>query len=324
MPGEILYLSREDVERAGVTMREIIEALEAMFREKGSGRVEMPPKPGIHTRPDAFIHAMPAYIPKLGSAGMKWVSGYPENQKRGLPYINGLMIMNDPETGIPTAILDCVWITAMRTGAATAVSAKYLARADSTRLGILGAGVQGFTNLEALATIFPLERVTAWDPVGGQLDRYEARVRERWPSLRFVRARSAREAVEGQDIVVTAGPIVRKPHELVQASWVGEGLFASLVDYDSAWSREALRKASKLTTDDIPQLEHTRDAGYFQGIPPIYAELGEIVTGRKPGRERPDEFCIACNLGLAADDMATAPLVIARARERGLGRMLPL
>ena len=92
----MLYLSRRDVEEVGLSMREIIEALDRMFREKGEGRVEMPPKPGIHTQPDAFIHAMPAYIPSLGSAGMKWVSGYPGNQKKGLPYITGLLILNDP------------------------------------------------------------------------------------------------------------------------------------------------------------------------------------------------------------------------------------
>ena len=79
----VLYLSRKDVEEVGVSMAEIIKALDKMFREKGHGRVEMPPKPGIHTQTDAFIHAMPAYIPSLGSAGMKWVSGYPDTKKKG-------------------------------------------------------------------------------------------------------------------------------------------------------------------------------------------------------------------------------------------------
>ena len=103
----ILYLSREDVESVGLDMRTIIDLLEQAFKEKGQGKVEMPPKPGIHTMPDAFIHAMPAYIPSMKSAGIKWVSGYPENFKRGLPYISGLLILNDVETGIPYAIMDC-------------------------------------------------------------------------------------------------------------------------------------------------------------------------------------------------------------------------
>ena len=110
--GRLLYLSQAEVASVGPTMAEIICALEQMFHEKGRGRVEMPPKPGIHTMPDAFIHAMPAYIPALKSAGMKWVAGYPENNARGLPYITGLVILNDPETGVPLAVMDCVWITA--------------------------------------------------------------------------------------------------------------------------------------------------------------------------------------------------------------------
>lgn len=113
---KFLYLSRADVEKVGLEMRTIIELLEKAFFDKGHGQIEMPPKPGIHTMPDAFIHAMPAYIPSLKSAGIKWVSGYPENYKRGLPYITGLLILNDTETGIPLAVMDCTWITAMCTG----------------------------------------------------------------------------------------------------------------------------------------------------------------------------------------------------------------
>ena len=150
---KLLYLSRADVESVDLDVSTIIDLLEKAFHEKGEGKVEMPPKPGIHTQQDAFIHAMPAYIPSLKSAGIKWVSGYPQNQERGLPYITGLLVLNDVETGIPYAVMDCVWITAYRTGAATALAAKYLARPESEVAGILACGVQGRTNLEALAAI---------------------------------------------------------------------------------------------------------------------------------------------------------------------------
>src|SRR5512137_304742 len=162
-PQQLLYLSRADVESVGLDMPTIIGQLEAAFKEKGQGHVEMPPKPGIHTQPDAFIHAMPAYIPSLKSAGIKWVSGYPENFKRGLPYITGLLVLNDDETGIPYAVMDCTWITAYRTGAASALSAKYLANPKSEVAGILACGVQGRTNLEALKCLFPLKRAYAYD-----------------------------------------------------------------------------------------------------------------------------------------------------------------
>jgi ornithine cyclodeaminase/alanine dehydrogenase-like protein (mu-crystallin family) len=323
MTDQLLYLSQADVASVGLTMAEIINALEKMFREKGEGRVEMPPKPGIHTRPDAFIHAMPAYIPALESAGMKWVSGYPENRKRGLPYITGLLILNDAETGVPLSVMDCVWITAMRTGAATAVAAKYLAQPDSEVVGILGCGVQGRSNLEALDVLFPLRRVLAYDVDAEAQRRYVQEMSERF-GLEVVPVQEPKQAVAGCDLVVTAGPILHTPHATIQPGWFEEGTFASLVDFDSYWHPDAMREADKFCTDDVPQLEHYREVGYFQDIPPIHADLGELVTGRKPGRETDGERTMACNLGLALDDMATAPLIYRRARERGIGTWLPL
>lgn len=318
-----LYLSQADVAAVSLSMAEIIVALEEMFREKGEGRVEMPPKPGIHPMPDAFIHAMPAYIPALRSAGVKWVSGYPENYRRGLPYINGLLILNNPETGVPLAVMDCVWITAKRTGAATAVAARYLARPDSETVGILGCGVQGRSNLEALSVLFPLRRVMAYDIDPQAQQRYVQEMTGQL-GLEVVAVPEPKQAVSGCDIVVTAGPILKVPHATIQPGWFEEGAFASLVDFDSYWHPDAMREADKFCTDDLLQLEHYRQMGYFRDIPPVYADLGELVTGRKPGRETPAERTIACNLGLALDDMATAPLIYRRALEKGIGTWLPL
>jgi ornithine cyclodeaminase/alanine dehydrogenase-like protein (mu-crystallin family) len=320
---ELLYLSHSDVVSAGLGMAEIIAALEEMFREKAEGRVEMPPNIGIHTMPDAFIHAMPASIPLRKAAGMKWVGGYPDNSKRGLPYVTGLLILNDPETGIPVALMDCTWITAQRTGAATAVAAKYLARSESSSVGILGCGVQGRSNLEALKVLFPLKKVYAYDKHPDRAVCY-AQEMSRQLGIEVAPVSDPRQAVVASDMVVTAGPILRTPHVTIQRGWLREGAFASLVDFDSYWHPGALREADKFCTDDVPQLHHYRDLGYFQNIPTIHAELGELVTGRKPGREKPEERTIACNLGLALDDIAVAPLIYERALEKGIGTWLPL
>ena len=321
---KILYLSQADIEATGVTMAEIIDAMEAAFREKGLGNVEMPPKPGVHSKPDAFIHAMPAYIPAMKSIGLKWVSGYPDNYKKGLPYISGLLILNDPETGLPLCVMDCVWITAKRTAAASAVAAKYLARHESETLGILGAGVQGFSHLEALKIVFPIRKVVAYDTVTEQMDRYARRANARWDDVEVVKAGEPKQAVEGLDIVVTAGPILKVPHTTIKAGWLAQGAFASLVDFDSYWHPEAMAEADKFVTDDVPQLEHYREIGYFRDIPPIYAEIGELVTGKKAGRETAAERTMTCNLGLAMDDMAVAPIVHRRAVEKSIGTWLPL
>jgi len=316
---KILYLARADVESVGLSMAEIITAVEDAFREKGAGNVEMPPKPGVHPGGgDNFIHAMPAYIPALRSAGVKWVSGYPENYKRGLPYIAGLLIFNDVDTGLPLCVMDCGWITAMRTGAATAVAARYLARPESSVVGILGCGVQGRTNLEALNVLFPLKQVKAYD-VNTEAARLYAQEINRRFGLQANAVSTPKEAVTGSDIIVTAGPILLKPHATIQPGWLEEGAFASLVDYDTYWSRQALKEASKFCTDDIPQLRLYQQMGYFQDIPPIYADLGELVAGLKPGRENPLERTMTANLGLAMDDMAVAPLIYQHALEKGIG-----
>lgn len=323
MTGSLLYLSREDVEATHLPMLEVIDALEAMFKEKGDGRTEMPPKPGIHPRADSFIHAMPAYIPGLQSAGIKWVSGYPGNREKGLPYISGLIILNDPDTGVPIAVMDCRWITAKRTGAATAIAAKHLARPDSNSVGIVACGVQGRSNLEALACVLPIKRVRAFDRDPENSSEY-AREMEARLHVEVEPVATLAEAVQELDIVVTSGPILKRPTPTIEAGWLAEGAFASLVDYDSYWTGAALREVDKLATDDLAQMRFVREQGYFRDTPEPYADLGAIVTGRRPGRESPHERTIAMNLGLALDDMATAIRVYERAQRMGIGRELPL
>ena len=319
----VLYLSRHDVEAVELSMTEIIGAVEAMFEEKGKGEVEMPPKPGIHPRPDAFIHAMPAYIPRLGSAGIKWVSGYWSNRDKGLPYISGLLILNDPDTGIPTAVMDATWITAMRTGAATAVAAKWLAREDSRSVGIVACGVQGKSNLEALTCVFRLERVRAFDIDRQAAQAYAVEMNARY-GLEVEVVDSAKEAVNDLDIVVTSGPILKDPTPSIEAGWLSPGSFACALDFDSYWRGDAMRQADKLATDDVGQLDFYRSTGFFGETPVPYADLGEIASGRKPGRESAEERTLCMNLGLALEDMATAILVYRKAREQGVGAELPL
>lgn len=320
---QILYLSQADVARVNLDMSTVINLLEIAFREKGAGKVEMPPKPGIHTMPDAFIHAMPAFIPSLRSAGIKWVSGYPDNQKLGLPYISGLLILNDVETGIPYAVMDCAWITAYRTGAATALAAKYLARPESKTAGILACGVQGRTNLEALKVLFPIERVFAFDIHPDRQQRYAEEMSAKL-SIEVIGVKQPRDAVVESDLVVTSGPILKHPAPTIQKDWLQPGAFGSAVDFDSYWTGEALTQMNRISTDDHAQFQYYKSVGYFQTTPEPYADLGEIVAGLKPGRQSANERTLAMNLGLAMDDMAVAPEIYRRARVMGIGNQLSL
>ncbi len=320
---QILYLSQADVARVNLDMATVISLLETAFREKGAGKVEMPPKPGIHTMPDAFIHAMPAYIPSLRSAGIKWVSGYPDNQKRSLPYISGLLILNDVETGIPYAVMDCSWITAYRTGAATALAAKYLARPESKTAAILACGVQGRTNLEALKVLFPIEKVFAYDIHPDRQQRYVEDMSAKL-NLEVTGVKDPQQAVVESDLVVTSGPILKHPSPSIQKDWLQPGGFGSAVDFDSYWTAGAMAQFDRISTDDHAQFQYYKSVGYFQTTPDPYADLGEIVAGLKPGRQSSQERTLAMNLGLAMDDMAVAPEIYRRARVMGIGTALSL
>jgi ornithine cyclodeaminase/alanine dehydrogenase len=320
---QLLYLSRADVEQVAPDMGAIIALLEDAFREKAHGAVEMPPKPGIHTQPDAFLHAMPAYIRAQRSAGIKWVGGYPANQARGLPYISGLIVLNDVETGFPYAVMDCTWITAHRTGAATALAARYLARPESESAGILACGLQGRTNLLALAALFPLRRAFAYDVDAAAQRRFVEEMSRR-TGIEIVGVTTARQAVEASDLVVTSGPILRQPRPTIEAGWVRAGTFASAVDFDSYWTAGALALFDTIATDDRDQFNYYKSNGYFQTTPEPTVTLEELVAGSQPGRQRPDQRTLTVNLGLALEDMAVAPEIYRRASARELGTWLAL
>ncbi|MGW8264970.1 MAG: ornithine cyclodeaminase family protein [Longimicrobiales bacterium] len=317
------YLSRMDVESLEIPMDEVIVAVEEALREKGEGTAEMPPKPGVHPLPDAFIHAMPAFLSRAGAAGLKWVSGFPQNLAKGLPYISGLFVLNDVETGLPLAVMDCTWITGVRTGAASAVAARYLARPDSSAAGIVACGLQGRTNLEALSRLFPLKKAHAYDIDPG-IARLFAEEMSRRLELEVIPVERAEEAVRGMDLVITSGPILKEPSPTIPPGWLEAGSFACPLDFDSYWTGAAMREADKLATDDRAQLAYYRSVGYFGQTPEPFADLGEIVAGRAPGRETPEERTISLNLGLAIEDVATARLIYRKAMEREVGRDLPL
>ena len=224
-------------------MRDVINAVELAFVEKGHGRIEMPPKPGIHPLPDAFIHAMPAYIPSMKAVGVKWVSGFPQNMPKNLPYISGLLILNDAETGIPLCVMDCTWITGMRTGAATAVAAKYLAPPESKTVGILGCGVQGRCNLDAIKETFPrCARLLAYDRNTKAAEALCSDASSQW-GFETKLCLNAAEACEDADIIVTAAAILKDPSPVLELSWLKSRVFLSPVDFDSYIKPEIFKAA---------------------------------------------------------------------------------
>ncbi len=320
----MLYLSRTDIEGLGLGVSEIVGLLRSAFQERAAGRALMPGKIWIMRSPDTFYSAMPCYLASLGAAGVKWSSGTPRGPADDLPYILGLYILNDAETGAPLAIMDSTWITAMRTGAATALTVECLANAGAQDLAILGCGVQGRSNLDAIAASpVAVRAVRAYDVKPDVAARY---AEEMSGTLRLdVRAaRSAREAIDGASVVVTAGSNDRPRDGLIEPEWIAPGAVSVSINRDTFWSRAAIDAMDCVVTDDARSIDHMKEHGLFQTVTRIDAELGDIVAGHHPGRERPDARILAFNLGVALEDLATAAELYRRARAAGAGTELPL
>lgn len=313
---EMLYLSQEDILDLDIPLGEVIGLVEKGLFEHGKGRVENPPKPGIHSKPDSFIHAMPAYFRGLGIGGLKWVSGYPSNRALGLPQILGVMIVNDMETGVPLAVMDCRWITAVRTAAVTAVTAKFCARKDSETLGIVGCGVQGRMNLLALKEVVPsIERVKIYDIRKEAMERYESDLSGK-AGVDIAICDGVEPVARGSDILLTATQRLKEP--LIRDEWFEAGCLGFGLEASRAWHGDAILNVDKFITDSWEQTVHFEEQGAFpDGLPELYAELGKVTCGAKPGRESDEERILAINIGLALEDVIVANRIYEVARERG-------
>lgn len=320
---DLLYLTRDEVAAAAPALAEIIEAVALALTEKAHGRVLLPPKPTIHPFPSSLLQAMPAWVEAAGAGGMKWVSAFPSNRQRGLPAVSGLIILNHPETGLPEAILDAAWITAARTGAATAVAARALARSDSKTLGLLGAGVQARSHVAALKQVLPrLQRVRVYAPRAEAVESLRREVSKE-QGLEVQAVLSPEQAVREADVVVTATTWPRVNGEPpILAEWLPPGVFASVVDLDASWTGAAVAHCERRFTDDLATMATAREKSTFRAWPEA-EDLGRVIAGLRPGRQRDEERLLSIILGLGIYDVVVARRVVDEARKRGMGTSLP-
>lgn len=323
-PPELLYLNYADMASAGVTMAEVIGTTELALSEKGHGRADMPPKHWIAPSENRFFAAQSAALPAVGATSCKWQSGSEANRDKGLPYLTGLMFLNDLETGLPLAVMDSTWITAQRTAAATAVTARALANPEPQCFAILGCGLQGRTNLEALKITHPsIQTVRAFDISSEALQNYAAQMQD-LHCVEVVQCSNARDALEGADIIVTAGPIYPTGGRSIMADWIKPGGLLVTLDYDSYINLDAISRADLVLADDVAQLEHTKEYGYFAGFPDTIRELGNIIAGTAPGRKSTDQTIISINMGIALEDVALARTMYDRLQSQGKGMRLSM
>ena len=317
----LLFLTEDDIRGIGITMKEVIEVVEDVLRQHGSGAVEMAHRAGVYPLPESFTQALVAHVPAQCAAGAKIVSVYPSNRGTGVPVTTALLVLTGADTGAPLAVMDATWITEMRTGAVTAVAAKYLAGPDPRAIAIIGAGVQGRGNFTALATAFPeLEEARVHDIDPEATSGFVDRMRKTVP----VEARgvaSAREAVEGADIVVTATAVFKERKALVKRDWVKPGALLTPLEVDTALDASLVYEPDVLAVDDVEQTLAFREMGCFaEGRPTIHAELGEIVAGRKTGRTDASEVIVSMNVGLSIEDIAVGQYIYRRAIEQEVGK----
>jgi alanine dehydrogenase len=306
----LLFLSRSDVAGLLPEAPEQLDLVEHAYRALAAGRVELPPKPGVHPRKDSFLHAMPAFLRDEDVVTLKWVAGYPANKQRGLPYITGLIVVNDAETGLPAAIMDGAEITAARTAAASGVCVRRFAPEEWSHAAILGCGEQGLFHARLLHALNPGVSIRAWDPHPERVERL------------FGLAEGAagwEDALEGAEVIVTAGPIIEDPEPPIRPEHLGDRWLALPIDFDFYFRPEAVAAAELFLADDVGQFEYYRELGHFQEWPAPDGNVGEGL-----GREGSPDRVLCCNLGIGAVDAAFANAVLERARASGAGIELEL
>lgn len=329
---KILLLSEKDVTPL-LSMSEVMEAVESAFRERTLGRVQMPAKPYLfYSKYNGDLRTMPSYLEKLDVSAVKIVNVHPDNpRKYNLPTVIATIVLIDPKNGAPLAIMGGTHITAMRTGAAGGIAAKYLARKDSRVVGLVGAGTQAKTQLMGLLSLYgKLEEVRVWSRTEKTRDAFNAEMEPRCGDVtKIIPVENVREAVEGADIVVTTTPS-RKP--LVLSEWVSSGIHFNCIGADAPGKEELdpkILKKAKIVVDDWEQASHGGEINVplAQGIitkENVWAEICEVVGGLKPGRSSSDEITVFVSTGLAIQDAVTANLAYKKALEKNLGQLVEI
>ena len=325
-PSGTLLLKRHEI-AALLGIEECIAAVERVFKLQGEGKTPLPGVLGVHAR-DGGFHIKAGWLELTRPYfAAKVNANFPNNVKRhALPLIQGLIILCDAGNGYPLALMDSTEITIQRTGAATAVAARYLARPDSKTATICGCGNQGRISLRALAHLFSLEHVFAYDRDGAQAERF-ARELAQELGIRIEVADDAGSAVRQSDICVTCTP---SKQFFLRREDVAPGTFIAAVGADSEDKQEldpSLMRGNKIVADILEQcaaigeLHHALDAGVVTKAD-VHAELCEVVAGTKPGRASAEEIIIFDSTGMALQDVVSAAVVYEKTLSAGSGRLL--
>ncbi|MGI6090634.1 MAG: ornithine cyclodeaminase family protein [Saccharofermentanales bacterium] len=321
---EIIWLTQKECIEAGPTIEETLELVNQAMIYHGRKEYEMPAKIGIHPFDDVFFHAMPAYVPKNLACGMKWIECFPRNpDEYNLPQTTGLLVMNDIMTGVPVAVMDCAWLTAMRTPAVTVLAAAAL-HPDATTFGMFGCGVQGTEHVRFVGhTLKKLERIYIYDIIPERMDELIEKVKDE-VDIEIIKA-EPEEVVKSSEVLSSATICVREPIYFGKKEWVSKGQTILPCDLNTFWDPEISLEADKYIVDSIDEHQLFDDMGYFpDGLPEIFCETGEILAGLKEGRTSPDQLIVCSNIGISTNDVSMGHKILFKAIDMGLGIKLKL
>ncbi len=305
------YIIARDMIENAFSMADFISIIEKAFELYGRGQVQMPPKQYL-TFDKGDLRCMPVYIPAMNTAGVKNVNVHPANDD--LPAVMATITLIDPETGFPLAIMDGTHITRMRTGAAGGVAAKYLSRADSKTAACIGTGTQAASQLQALLITRPgISKVVLFDIRAECMERFADMVKQKY-GLVATCAASVKKAVKNADIVITT-TTVRSP--IVQSEWIRPGTHINAIGADAKGKQEldpAILKRAKVVIDNWEQASHSGEinVAVADGTitrKDIHADIGEIVTAKKPARQTGEEITVFDSTGLAIQDISAATMI---------------
>ncbi len=321
------YLAADDVRAAMPSLDERLRLAElTMTALAQPGVGELPPKIGVHPRPEgSFAHAMPAHLrgemARDDLLGIKWIAGFAGNGALGIPAIHGLVVLNDPATGVPTAILDAGPITAERTAAVSGVAIRHFrprVEGRAPRAAVVGGGVQGRSHLAVLGHLLPGVEIALFDRHRERAEELAEVARETPGVAAAATAESPRDAVAGADVVITAasfGPL----RQVMTSDWLAPGNLVVPVDYATYCAAEVARDADLFLVDHRDQFLANRDAGLFADYPDPAATIGEAILGRTP---RPAGRVVVTHLGVGLADLVFGAAIVRTAAQRGLGTLL--
>jgi ornithine cyclodeaminase len=325
----LIFLNGEDVDRLDVSDEDILGAIEMGLRAQGLGEAVIEPRVHLEPNPsvDGHFNILRGSIGPLGLAGVKIVGDFVDNHLLGLPSEVAVLNLFDSATGVPTAIVDATAITAMRTGAMTAIGARYLARPDARVLAHIGARGTAYWNLRLLGGLFDFEEIRLHSRRPESREALARRVQDELGLAVMVTA-DWETCVRDADVVIEASRL-RRPEPLLRTEWIKQGALVIPYGTMSAVELSLTDIMDKIVVDDWGQSATGRfgalkahvDTGKLTRET-LYGELCEIVVGRKPGRERPDETILFWHRGLSLSDIALGNLFLERAAEQGLGQRL--